>query len=271
MYMNGHSDLDFHTFRYFTEFIIKFGYNPKNFYGASNEDEPVVEKSVQRNHFSYVFDVQEGDYVVELARRLIWSFDKTVKTLRFNNYVIHTNDINSFFDALAVMAFSTGWSISIDRYLMICKDRVQHTYLKKVYTLRKTLFEKLEGFKIIGSKDNFLFNNLAIFDLDSIRIPTDELKATQTSSCIGKYVIISVSKSSNLVIEPIFLYTKDPQGFINDFVNNLDILAEEKINLEMRTKLNGRCRNHLTEIFEQWEEKIDDTEELICQPSFQEC
>ena len=34
-------------------------------------------------------------------------------------------------------------------------------------TLRETLFEKMEGFNIPVSKDNTLFNNLAIFDFES--------------------------------------------------------------------------------------------------------
>ena len=58
MYMNGHNDLDSHTFRYFTEFISKSGYDPNNFRGVSVEDLPVVEKNVQRNIFIYDFDIQ---------------------------------------------------------------------------------------------------------------------------------------------------------------------------------------------------------------------
>ena len=97
MYMNGHKDIDSHTSRYFTEFIPKSGYDPKNFRGVSVEDLPVVEEIVQRNIFIYDFDIQEGEYVGELARRSIGRFDKTVKLLRFNNHIIHTNDIDSFF------------------------------------------------------------------------------------------------------------------------------------------------------------------------------
>ena len=97
MYMNGHKDLDSHTSRYLTDFISKSGYDPKNFRGVSVEDLPVVEEIVQRNIFIYDFDIQEGEYVGELARRSIGRFDKTVKLLRFNNHIIHTNDIDSFF------------------------------------------------------------------------------------------------------------------------------------------------------------------------------
>ena len=112
---------------------------------------------------------------------------------------------------------------------------MKHTYPKNVYELRETLFEKLEGFNLPVSEDNKLFNNLAFFDFESICLPTEELKQTQTTTWIGKHVPISVSISSNLFDEPIFLYNKDPQNLINDFVSRLELLAE-KSKLEMRTK-----------------------------------
>ena len=42
-------------------------------------------------------DKQVGLYVRELARQNIGRFAKTVKLLRFNNRIIHTSDIDSFF------------------------------------------------------------------------------------------------------------------------------------------------------------------------------
>ena len=154
---------------------------------------------------------------------------------------------------------------------------MRHIYPENVYTLRDTLFEKLEVFDIPVSKDNTLFNNLAIFDFKSICVPSDELKATQTTTWIGKHVPISVSLSSNMIDEPVFLYKKDPQKLFIDFVIKLELLAE-KSKLEMRTKfqdvervvneriskifqeLNERCRNHPTENFEHEDDCIEDTE-----------
>ena len=104
-----------------------------------------------------------------------------------------------------------------------------------MYELRETLFEQLEGFNLPVSEDNKLFNNLAIIHFESICVPTEETKGTQTTTWIGKHVPISVSISSNLINEPIFLYSKDPQNLITDFVSNLELLAE-KSKLEMRTK-----------------------------------
>ena len=67
------------------------------------------------------------------------------------------------------------------------------------------MFEKLEAFGLLASKDNKLFNSLAIFDFESICVLTEELKETKISNWIGKQVPISVSILSNLIEEPIFL------------------------------------------------------------------
>ena len=97
MYMNGHNDLDSHISRYFTEFKSLSRYDPKKLCEFTLEDLPVVKEVVQRNILICVFDIQEGDYVGELARRSTGKFEKTVKLLRLNNHIIHTNDIDSFF------------------------------------------------------------------------------------------------------------------------------------------------------------------------------
>ena len=94
-----------------------------------------------------------------------------------------------------------------------------------MYELRETMFLR-----------NKLFNNLAFFDFESICVPTEELKKTKTTTWIGKHVLFSVSISSNLIDESIFLYNKDPQIFIIDFVTNLELLAEQT-KLEMREKI----------------------------------
>ena len=76
MYLNVHSNLDAHISQLLTEFMSKSGYVPKNFHGESTDDLPLVEGIVKRNIFIYDFDIQEGEYVRELAGRSIEKFEK---------------------------------------------------------------------------------------------------------------------------------------------------------------------------------------------------
>ena len=143
--------------------------------------------------------------------------------------------LSSSVSGVLVVTLFLNKSDKFNKRLLRCKDRVKHIYPKNVYELRETLFEKLEGFNLPVSEDNKLFKNLAIFDFESICVPTGELKKTQTTTWIRKHAPISVSISSNLIDEPIFLYNKEPQNLIIDFVSKLELLAE-KSKLEMRTK-----------------------------------
>ena len=81
-----------------------------------------------------------------------------------------------------------------------------------------------------------LFQNLAIFDFESICVPTEELKDTNTTTWIGKHEPISVSISSNLIEDSLFLCDKDPQKLIVSFVEALEELVN-KSKTEMQTKL----------------------------------
>ena len=88
-------------------------------------------------------------------------------------------------------------------------------------------------------------------------MPTEELKETQTTTWIGKHVRISVSISSNLIDESIFLYTKDPQNLIIGFVTNLELLAEQS-KLKMRKKFQDievAVNERMKQIFDQLSER----------------
>ena len=104
-----------------------------------------------------------------------------------------------------------------------------------MYALRETLFDKLDAFGISYNDDQKLFKNLAIFDFESICVPTEELKDTNTTTWIGKHEPISVSISSNLIEEPVFLCDNDPKNLIVSFVEALEELAN-KSKTEMQTK-----------------------------------
>ena len=68
---------------------------------------------------------------------------------------------------------------------------------------------------------------MAIFDFESICVREDSYKQTETTTWIGKHVPISVSISTNLIPEPIFLCNPNPHHLIWSFITALEGLATQ--------------------------------------------
>ena len=193
---------------------------------------PVVEDVVEKNIFIYDIDIKDGDFVGELARRSIGKYGNTVKLLRYNNNIIYVNNIDNFFKYFRCPTCDSFFKLSqnCNKHLLGCKERIKNIYPKNVYTLRETLFEKLDGFNIEYTIEQILFKNVAVFDFESICVPSEELKPTETITWIGKHEPISVSISSNSLEKPILLCDRDPQSLIIASVANLELLAEKNKN-----------------------------------------
>ena len=158
------------------------------------------------------------------------SVQKIVKLLRYNNHICYVNNINALFKAFRCTTCDTFFSKTgnLERHLGTCSDRVKHIYPKDVYELRETLFEKLDAFNIPYRTEQKLFKNLAIFDFESICVKEDSYKQTETTMWIGKHVTLSVSISSNLTPEPIFLCNANPRHLISSFMTALEGLATQR-------------------------------------------
>ena len=102
------------------------------------------------------------------------------------------------------------------------------------YQLRETLFDKLDSFDIQYTDDQKLFNNLAVFDFESLCIQEEKFKNTETTTWIGKHIPISVSISSNLISMPIFLCNSNPRNLVDSFIDALEGLAKQS---KSQTKL----------------------------------
>ena len=89
----------------------------------------------------------------------------------------------------------------------------------------KTIFERLEDCGITVDRSIQLCDNFAVFDFESITVPQDDLKNTESTTWIGKHVPISVSISSTLEDDPIFLCDSDVDKLIEDFVQRLEELS----------------------------------------------
>ena len=112
--------------------------------------------------------------------------------------------------------------------MVTLSGRVKHIYPKNVYELRETLFEKLDAFSIPYRNEQKLFKNLAIIDFESICVKQESYTQTETTTWIGKHGPISVSISSNLIPEPIFLCNANPYHLISSFITALEGLATQK-------------------------------------------
>ena len=77
---------------------------------------------------------------------------------------------------------------------------------------------KLGSFGIEYTNEQTIFKNFAIFDFESNCVQDESFKDTETTKWIGKHIPILVSISANLVKEPIFLCTFDPDHLVTSFI-----------------------------------------------------
>ena len=226
LYLHGNEKLEEETSKNFNLFLNNCGEgDPSKFQGVHMTDIPKVEDLLQLNIFLYDIDFVDG----ELCQRRIQKLEKSVKLLRYNNHICYVNNINPLFKAFRCTTCDTFFSKTgnLERHLVTCSDRVKHVYPKNVYELRETLFEKLDAFNIPYRKEQKLFKILAIFDFESICVKENSYKQTMTTTWIGKHVPISVSISSNLIPEPIFLCNDNPRHLISSFITALEGLATQ--------------------------------------------
>ena len=229
LHLHGNEGLEEETSKNFNLFLNNCGEaDPSKFQGVHMTDFPKVEEMLQLNIFLYDIDFVDGELIGELARRSIQKFEKSVKLLRYNNHNCYVSDMNSFFKSICCSTCDTIFSKTgnLERHFITCSERVKHISPKNVYQLRETLFEKLDSFNIPYREDQNLFKNLAVF-FESICVKEETYTETETTKWIGKHVPISVSISSNLKPEPIFLCNSDPRQLVSSFVSVLEGLATQ--------------------------------------------
>ena len=101
-----------------------------------------------------------------------------------------------------------------------------------------------------------MFKIFAIFDFESICVPTKEPKDTKTTTWIGKHEPISASISYILFEESVYLCDKDPKTLIVSFVETLEELLNKSKN-EMHTKfasIQEKMKSRVNAIFDKLKE-----------------
>ena len=230
LHLHGNEKLEEETSKIFNLFLNNSEEGDVSKYqGVHVIDIPKAEDLLQLNIFLYYIDFVDGELIGELCRRSVQKYENGVKLLRYNNHICYVNNINALFKAFRCTTCDTFFSKTgnLERHLVSCSDRVKHICPKNVYELRETLFEKLDAFIIpykIGQK---LFKNLALFDFESICVNEESYRQTETTTWIGKHVPISVSISSNLILETIFLCNANRHHLISSFITALEGLGTQ--------------------------------------------
>ena len=116
----------------------------------------------------------------------------------------------------------------MERHLTTSSEQVKNIYPRNVYQIRETLFDKLDSFGIKYISEQKLSKNLAILDFESICVQEEIFRDTNITTWIGKHVPISVSISSNILEEPIFLCNSDPHHLVASFIEALENLASQR-------------------------------------------
>ena len=227
IHLFGSVDVEPNATKIFHSFVTASGCDPESFTGVSFDQIPIIEELIKQNIFIYDFDIEDGEIIGELFRRSVERYDENIKLLRYNNHICYVNDIKKFFKKFRCPSCDVFFNHSghFNRHLKICKERVKNIYRRGVYFLRETLSEKLDNFSIAYPEDYTLFNNLAVFDFEAICVHSVDISNTATTSWIGTHVPVSISISSNLLKEPIFLCEKDPNHLIISFVAQLETLS----------------------------------------------
>ena len=169
--------------------------------------------------------------VGELARRSIKKYEKNVQLVQYKSHICYVDNINALFKVFRCPTCDTCFQKTgnMERHLVRCSERVRNIYPKNLYQLRETLFDfdKLDSFDIQQTDNQKLFRNLAVFDFESIYIPEEKFKNTESTTWIGKHVPISVLISSSLTAMPIFFCNSNPRDLVESFIDAVEGLAKQ--------------------------------------------
>ena len=76
VHLYGSSELETNRKKLFSEFLYESGHDAINFRGVSIDHLVFVENAIKHNIFIYNFDIEDGDFVGELARRSVEIYEK---------------------------------------------------------------------------------------------------------------------------------------------------------------------------------------------------
>ena len=135
VHLYGSSELETNAANLFSAFLHESGHDAINFRGVSIDHLVFVENAIKHNIFIHDIDIEEGEFVGELARRSVEMYEKNINLLRYNNRICYVDDINVFFKRFRCHTIIKHAS-NFNRHVKSCKGRVQHIYPKSVCSAR---------------------------------------------------------------------------------------------------------------------------------------
>ena len=205
------------------------GLSPSHFHGVHLNDIPVAEGLLLLNTVLYDVDCVTAIITGEVVWQSVLKYENIVRLLRYNCHICYVSNINAVFQSFRCpncKILFNGPSF-LEQYLTACSERVKTVYPRNVYRIRETLFDKLDSSGFEYTSEQKLFKILAMFDFESIFFQKETFRDTNTTTWIGKHVQRSVSISSNIVEEPIFLCNSDPHHLVSSFLGTLANLASQ--------------------------------------------
>ena len=169
-------------------------------------------------------------------------------------------------------------TFNLERHFTTCSERVKNIYPMNVYQIRETLFDKLDSFGIKNTSERTLLKKLAILDFESICVQEENFRDTNTTTWIGNHVPISVSISSNLVEEPIFLCNSELHHLVASLTGAHENLASQSeakmkyMSIDIKTTMNIKLgsilekltQRHIRRERARFEMSQDDCDNEIC-------
>ena len=230
LHLHGNQRLEEGTWKLFNLFIHKMdGLSADQFQVVDLNDILIVDDLLPLNILLYDIDNVDGNIIGELARRSVQKDENTVRLLRYNNHICYVNNHNAVFQSFCCPNCDTflNRTFNLEQLLTTFSERVKNVYPRNVYQIRETLFDKLHSFGIKCTSEQKHFKNLAMFDFESICVQKETSRVTNTTTWIVKHVPISVSISSNLVEEPIFICNSDSPHLVASFIGAVENLASQ--------------------------------------------
>ena len=184
----------------------------ENFQGVGLEDLNFVELLAEVNVLVYDIEVSAVGKIGELAERSLRRFNSTATLLRYTNNTCYVTDVNKVFIPFRCSMCNTFITMSsnLQYHMRKCEELVNNFYPKSLYQLRETLFDKLRAVEIAVAEGDTLFNIFAVFDFEPNCVKNCKLVDTETTFCVVKHEPISVSITSYLLEEPLFICDPEP-------------------------------------------------------------